>query len=295
MTSSDTLNCRVCHLVVTCTLMITSGLHAVDANAGTDNNFAHFDNLQIHYESTGVGDNAIVFVHGWTCDVHSWRAQLQALPNQRVLAIDLPGHGQSDKPRIDYTMSFFARAVEAVMRDAKVECAVLVGHSMGAPIIREFYRLSPQRTTALVIVDGALRPMMPKEKSEPLLEQLRADYRAMSQKMVDGMLTPVRDQKMREQIRASMLATPDYVAISAMQSMTDESLYRPDSINVPMLAVLAKSPFWPADTESFLRSIAPDLEFHMLEGVSHFLMADEPEKFNALLRDFVARHQKPST
>ena len=49
---------------------------------------------------------------------------------------------------------------------------------------------------------------------------------------------------------------------------------------MPVLAILAKSPFWPADTEEFLRSLAPKLEFHMWEGVGHFLMMEKPKEFN---------------
>lgn len=47
--------------------------------------------------------------------------------------------------------------LEAVLQDAGVKKAVLVGHSMGTPVIRQFYRLYPQQTLGLVIVDGALR------------------------------------------------------------------------------------------------------------------------------------------
>jgi pimeloyl-ACP methyl ester carboxylesterase len=56
---------------------------------------------------------------------------------------------------------------------------------------------------------------------------------------------------------------------------------------VPVLALLAKSPFWPPDTEQFLRSLAPDLEFEMWEGVSHFLFMDKPKEFNAAVIAFL--------
>jgi hypothetical protein len=70
------------------------------------------------------------------------------------------------------------------------------------------------------------------------------------------------------------------VIVSAMEAMTDEVLYAPDKINVPVLAILAKSPFWQADTEQFLHSLAPDLEFQMWEGVGHFVMLEKPKQFN---------------
>jgi pimeloyl-ACP methyl ester carboxylesterase len=83
-----------------------------------------------------------------------------------------------------------------------------------------------------------------------------------------------------------MLSTPQKIAVSAMEGMADESIWKQDKINVPVLAILAKSPFWPADTEQFYRSIAPKLEFQMWEGVSHFLMMEKPDRFNEAVAKF---------
>ena len=105
------------------------------------------------------GKTAVVFVHGWCCDHTVWRDQAAAFHGQaRLLFIDLPGYGKSDKPKTDYTLDLFAKGIDAVLRDAGVEHAVPVGHSMGTPVVRQFYRLYPAKTKALVFVDGALRP-----------------------------------------------------------------------------------------------------------------------------------------
>src|ERR1043165_9182525 len=93
-----------------------------------------YDGARVHYESYGKGKDAVVFIHGWTCDLSFWRGQAPVYQKRRSLLIDLPGHGQSDKPEVSYTQERFARAVEAVMRDEGVERAVLVGHSMGGPV-----------------------------------------------------------------------------------------------------------------------------------------------------------------
>src|SRR5437763_1691461 len=112
--------------------------------------FAKVGDLRVHYKSLGEGKTAVVLVHGWCCDHTVWREQAALLNGKvRVLAMDLPGYGQSDKPKTDYTMDLFARGVEAVMRDAGVEQAVLAGHSMGTPVVRQFYRLYPAKTKAL--------------------------------------------------------------------------------------------------------------------------------------------------
>jgi len=252
--------------------------------------FASFGDNKVRYQVSGKGEEALIFIHGWTCNGDFWRGQVGAFPALRVIAVDLPGHGQSDKPHVSYTMDYFARSIEAVMRDAKVKRAVLVGHSMGTPVIRQFYRLYPEKTLGLVAVDGAVRLMFSKEQMEKLLSAFRANYQAAAPQLVDSLLTPIKDPKLKNEIRTAMLSTPDYVAISAMEGMGDEKIYAPDAIKVPFLAVLAKSPFWSEDTESFLRSLAPQLEFHMWEDVSHFLMMERPEEFNRTLQAFLAKN-----
>jgi len=273
---------------LTLLLLLMAG---VGQAAELKNRFAGFDGNKVHYLMSGKGDDALIFIHGWTCNADFWRGQLQAFSTIPVIAVDLPGHGQSDKPRTDYTMAYFARSIEAVMRDAGVKRAVLVGHSMGTPVVRQFYRLYPEKTLGLVVVDGALRLFMPPAQMEAFAAQLRANYKTAGAQMIDGMLTPVKDEKLKSEIRAAMLSTPDYVALSAMTGMADQKIYEQDQIKVPVLAVMAKSPFWAADTESFMRSLAPDLEFHMWEGVSHFLMMEKSDEFNRTLQEFLVKHK----
>ena len=73
-------------------------------------------------------------------------------------------------------------------------------------------------------------------------------------------MTATLSEADKERVKSSFLNTPQKVLVSAMESMADESLYATDKINVPVLAILAKTPFWPADTEQFLRSLAPDMD-----------------------------------
>jgi pimeloyl-ACP methyl ester carboxylesterase len=91
----------------------------------------------------------------------------------------------------------------------------------------------------------------------------------------------------KERARVSFANTPQYVIVSSMEAMNDEALYTPDKINVPVFAILAKSPFWAADTEQFLHSLAPDLEFQWWEGVGHFVMMEKPQQFNDAVIGFL--------
>jgi pimeloyl-ACP methyl ester carboxylesterase len=126
-----------------CLLFFAATVRSVEIK----NHFAKFGDVKIHYLTRGKGDQALIFVHGWTCNADFWRTQMSDFPSLHLIAVDLVGHGQSGKPRVAYTMDYFARSIEAVMRDAKVKRAVLVGHSMGTPVIRQFYRLYPDKNS----------------------------------------------------------------------------------------------------------------------------------------------------
>ena len=256
--------------------------------AAAQDKYAKLGANKIHYVSEGKGKDAIVLVHGWTCNLTNWRDQIPELSKRaRVIALDLPGHGLSDKPQTTYNMDLFADAIDAVMKDAGVEHAVLVGHSMGTPVVRQFYRKYPQKTVALVIVDGGLRPFGTKEQREQFMAPLRGpDYKQAGAQVFAGMTATLSDAD-KERVRSSFASTPQYVLVSAMEAMADDTLYATDKINVPVLAILAKSPFWPADTEEFLHGLAPDLTFQMWEGVSHFLFMDRPKEFNAAVIAFL--------
>ncbi len=246
-----------------------------------ESQYAKLDGAKIHYKSYGKGSEAVVLVHGWGCNLNHWRDQIPDLSKRgRVLALDLPGHGQSDKPEISYTMDLFAHAIDAVMRDAKVDRAVVVGHSMGTPVARQFYRKYPQKTAAIVIVDGGLRPFGTKEMREQFMAMFRApNYKETSAQMLAQMSGSLSAAD-KERVNSSFGSTPQKVLLSAMESMNQDSLYGPDKMNVPVLAIMAKSPFWPPDTEQFLRGLAPDLEYQMWEGVGHFLMMEKPKQLN---------------
>lgn len=269
-------------LILTFVLAIAPAASAQKAGAEGESHFAKLDGARIHYKSYGKGKEALVLIHGWSCNLDYWRDQVPDFAKRnRVIAIDLPGHGESDKPQITYSMDLFARAVDAVMRDAHVKRAVLVGHSMGTPVARQFYRKYPQKTLAIVIVDGSLRPFGDKKIVEGLLAGFRSpDYKEAGMKMLSFLGGPQLSPEIQGRVKASFLNTPQHVLVGAMEGMADDSIWGQDKIDVPVLAILAKGPFWPPDTEQFYRSIAPNMDFQMWEGVSHFLMMEKPKQFN---------------
>ena len=264
--------------------------------------FATLDGVRIHYTSYGAGEKVLLFVHGWSSDETVWKKQAPELAKSiRVLTVDLPGHGQSDqlqsagqseRPEIAYTMDYYARALDAVLHDAGLKKAVLVGHSNGTPVVRQFYRHYPDETAGLVIVDGSLRPLGTPEEMEKFIAPFRGpDYATVAGKFIDGITTPMKDPAERAAVTSMMLRTPQRVAVSEFEATFDPALWRPDKIEVPVLVVLAKAPFWTDDYLNFVRDLAPKAQIETFDGVSHFLMLDKPEEFNQTLLAFLSKNQ----
>jgi pimeloyl-ACP methyl ester carboxylesterase len=252
---------------------------------------AKLDTMRVHYQNYGEGNEAVVFIHGWSCSLKYWKANIPAFASQsRVIAIDLPGHGDSDKPQVTYSMDLFARAIDAVLQDAKVERATLIGHSMGAPVIRQFYRKYPNKTLALVIVDGSLRQFANPEQMKQFLDPLRGpNYKEQAERMIGFIAQNVKDKKDLEEIKATMLSTPQHVMVGAFDAMLDETIWKQDKINAPALAVMAKQPQWNAEYEQFVRDLVPGIDYQTWDGVSHFLMMDEAQKFNDTVLAFLKK------
>jgi len=264
-----------------------------DKNVTGKSKFAKLDGAKIHYVNYGKGSDALVLIHGWTMNVDNWRDQIPDFASRyHVIAIDLPGHGQSDKPQVSYSMDYFARAVEAVMKDAKAKRAVLVGHSMGTPVARQFYRQYPQKTLALVIVDGVLRPLAEKTVMDRMIEGFRAPtYKQSIDQMLTAMKGPSLSAEAMERIKASSANTPQHVVVSAMEGMADPAIWGDDKINVPVLAIMARNPFYPPNIEEISRGLAPNMDFRMWEGVGHFVMMDKPKEFNEAVIGFLEKNK----
>jgi pimeloyl-ACP methyl ester carboxylesterase len=255
-----------------------------------ESRYAEHDGVRVHYKSIGSGTTALVFVHGWSCDLSFWEKQVPAFDGKvRMIFIDLPGHGKSDKPQVAYTMDRFATAVDAVLTNAGVDSAVLAGHSMGMPVIRQYYRLFPKKTRALIAVDGSVRPFTTDEKQiEQMVNRFKGpDFKPNVERFVNSMFPADAQPDLRKSILERMTSTPQHVAVSAMKEMMDPANWKDDPIKVPFQMILAKSPFWTADYEQYVRKLAPEVDYRMMDGVGHFLHMERPDEFNKIMAEFL--------
>jgi pimeloyl-ACP methyl ester carboxylesterase len=250
---------------------------------------ASVDGLSIHSSTTGNGKATVIFIHGWTCDSSSWAAQVPAFAKKyRVVTVDLPGHGKSAGPKDGkFSMDLFARAVEAVREEAKADKVVLVGHSMGAPVIRQYARLYPQHVAALVAVDGPLdlRAFPPVQAGQGPPPMIGPEGLKAREKMIRGMFTKDTPPALQEQILKMMLGTSEATANGAMAAVFDPSLSKTDVIKAPALAVYAGTGK-PPDPK-VTKEVFPNYEGTQIPGTGHFVMMEKPEEFNRLLAGFL--------
>jgi pimeloyl-ACP methyl ester carboxylesterase len=288
--------CNVTRTLCTAGFLLALAIPALPAEDRASH-FTKVDGNRVHYLSFGKGDEAVVFIHGWTCDATFWKAQAPVYEKRRSLLIDLPGHGLSDKPEIPYTMELFARAVDAAMVDAKVRKATLVGHSMGTPVAVQFLRMHPAKVAGLVVVDGFV-PQPPKNEDERRRQAAQGagvvksfsapDYRDFAARMIDSMFTKETDPGLRDQIRTTMLAAPQHVMASAMEGMATMSPVTESYPQVSLAAIMMKRGNAAANRE-FLTQHFHLVDFRELEGAGHFLMMEQGERFNAILSEFLDR------
>jgi pimeloyl-ACP methyl ester carboxylesterase len=247
-----------------------------------------FGGKRVHYTNHGKGREAVILVHGWTCDETFWKHQVPALAvRHRVITVDLPGHGKSEVPlEAEMTMDNFARAIHEVMRAANVTRAVLAGHSMGTPVIRQFARLFPAETRALILVDGTIFP--PREamnrQGRGLLYRGESGRKArlLAVRSYFGAAT---SPDVREHIERVMMNTAEATAAGAIDGMLSMNVWSDESpVNIPVLAVYAGTPGVP---EEYLRKLFPRMQYHKVAGTGHFLMLEKPSTVNALIARFL--------
>jgi len=126
---------------------------------------------------------------------------------------------------------------------------------------------------------------------EKFIAPLRGpDYPKAAGRFINMMTKPIPDERLRQQINAMMLTTPQHVAVSEFEGTVDPELWKPDKIDVPVLTILAKQPIWDDEYEQFVRSIVPNLDYQVWENVSHFLMMEKPSEFNDALVAFLQKN-----
>jgi pimeloyl-ACP methyl ester carboxylesterase len=260
---------------------------------------------RIHYTLSGTGSIPLVFLHGWGGDLTVFAQQTQAFARtHRVITLDLPGHGQSDplpKPSIET----FSRVLDAVLKATHSSRPILCGHSLGAVVARQWARLHPNQARALLLLDPAIYQLPPgaadRERWAEGIRRLAQSFGPAHEKTVRERAISVflsnlyvdstpRDLRMSV-LRLALTPSPQ-TAESTLAALADLSLWIEDSLPLPVL-VLRAGLRQPPGEDRFLKSLFPQLSYHFLPGVSHYLMWEDPARINTELRRFLEERKLP--
>jgi pimeloyl-ACP methyl ester carboxylesterase len=242
---------------------------------------ASADGVPIRFEAAGGGEPTLLLVHGWALDRGLWRGELARLSlRQRVVALDLAGHGESGRQRSDWTMAAFGQDVAAVASAAGGGALVLVGHSMGGPVVLEAARRMPERVCGIVLVDTLLNveEHMPGEQAEAVARQMESDYPAAATAMAgEYLFVPGTPEPVRERVLAGVKALPAAISLACLRAAwTYDPLPALREIRAPIRAV--NSDHFPTALEVNRRRM-PGFEAILVPGVGHYPMLEAPERF----------------
>ena len=242
------------------------------------------DGVSIAYEVHGNGSTALVFVHGWSCDRSYWKHQIEPFSQRyKVVTVDLGGHGESGTGRKDWTIASFGGDVAGVVKKLGLKRVVLIGHSMGGDVIADAALQLPGRVAGLIMVDTykKLGSGRTPESVQAFINKLRTNFADSVRPLVRSMFLPNSDSALVEYIAMDMSSAPPAVALSALESSFTHSRLITHDFELLKLPVIALNPDnEPTDTASMQRY---KVEVMIMPGVGHFLMMEEPKRFNELL------------
>lgn len=265
------------------------------------------------YVKAGSGP-ALLLLHGLACDHTTWSPIISRLAEEfTVIAPDFLGHGQSDKPRADYSLGGYANGMRDLLTILNIDKVTVVGHSFGGGVAMQFAYQFPERTERLVLVSsGGLGPEVSlaiRAINLPGFHQLIGllglpVVRNVAQSLLTGLsdsgipaardldevaviLESWRDPQTRRAIKHLVRACIDMRG--QIITMRDRAYL---TAAMPMALVWGThDQVLPVEHAAVCAALAPDAAVEIFEDSGHFPHKDDPERFVAFLVDFIRQTQ----
>ena len=270
------------------------------------------DGVRLHYEEAGSGD-PLVLIHGWSQSAAMFKHQLDGLGDRhRVIALDLRGHGESDKPDHGYRLSRLAKDVRDFLAALELRDVTLLGWSMGCSVIWSYWDLfGPERIARIVLVDeppwilhtpdmsqqerGDAGSILDFEGTLGAYNALRGpepEARAFTEAFVGGMFTAGLSPEAKAWVIDENLKMPrDLAACLLLIHVCLDWRDVIPRISVPTLVIGGKASHVPWKSQLWIQAQIPGSRVEIFEedeGGAHFMFLENPDKFNRLLGDFIA-------
>jgi pimeloyl-ACP methyl ester carboxylesterase len=248
------------------------------------------DGVRLCFEEAGSGTPPLLFVHGWTCDHTFFAPQFEHFGRaHRVIAVDLRGHGASDKPEQEYTMAALADDVRWLCEQLDVQKPIVIGHSMGGLIALVLAARYPDLPAAIVTLDSLIVPTAEVREMVPaLVAALHGPaFCEVQRQFVSEMLfLPTDDAARKARILDTMSSAPQHVMASAFEHLcTCDTVAATAACKVPFLALYATAV---VSDLAQLRALCPHVITGQTVGAGHFHQLEAPEQINAMIERFLA-------
>ncbi|MGW1814010.1 alpha/beta fold hydrolase [Streptomyces sp. NPDC002125] len=240
----------------------------------------------------------VLLIHGHPFDRTLWAPQAEALTGagHRVVTPDLRGYGRSGVTPGKVFLSDFADDLAALLDHLGIEKAVVGGVSMGGQIAMEFQRLYPGRVRALVLSDTSAPAETDEGKefrnrlADRLLDEGMGGY---ADEVIGRMLAAYNVDAMPDvaaRVLGMMRATDPRGAAAALRGRAERPDYRDTlaGVQVPVWVVVgADDAYTPVADAETIRGLVPGAVLTVIEGAGHLPGAEQPQRFNAALLDFL--------
>lgn len=269
------------------------------------------EGVTVAYVDSGGAGRPLVLVHGLSSYTGFWEAQIPAFAAEgyRVISLDLPGYGASDRPDAPCDPPWYAGVLSGFLEELGLEQATIVGHSMGGQIALTLALEHPEQVSRLVLSAPAgferftagerdwMRGYWHEKRAlEADEDAVRANF-AMNFARWDEGVERLVAERVRMAGTADFRGTSVAVARSVVGMLEHPVLDRLDQIRAPTLIVfgtddrLIPNPvFHGGGTAAFARRAAeriPGAELVLISGAGHMVHHDRPEAFNAAVSDWL--------
>ncbi|MEJ2493610.1 MAG: alpha/beta hydrolase [Ignavibacteriaceae bacterium] len=279
---------KICITPIILFLLISTSLAQTNQFTIQTDTAYSFDNLPIVYQKAGNGKQALVFVHCWGCDKSYWEGQLKYFSDKyTVIAIDLAGHGESGTERKEYTIEDYGKDVKAVVEKENLTNIILIGHSMGGPVVLSAAEQLGNKVKALIAIDTFqdIEREFSKEDFDAFYKQFEDDFPATTKNYISTIFGDEADSNLVKSISEDIASEPKDIALASFIGLFNfKEADEFDKIDIPVRFL--NSDKFPTNTESAKKHIK-DFDLRIIKGTGHFPMLEKPDEFNRLLEEII--------